>query len=642
MGQSVTIGAARAGRRGLDDLRAWLGASLRRQLIGILVLGLALASAVFLAVLVSLYQQRLASERTAAADQVQQLLHAALENAMLKRDIDGLRGIVERLGQQSEIEGVMILAPSGEVRFADEPSALGRHYDLAGGELCPGCALPPGRALSTSAFTERADGIEILRSVVAVPNREPCQTCHGSVSEHPVNGILVVDYAEGGLRRSALSSALTMSAAGLAVVGLSMLALWLGLERLLLRPLARLSHASRGLAMGNYGSRVGLTGRDELAQLGNRFDHMAARIAGHVRALATNERYLQALLDAIPDGVRVIGPDYRVELANRAFLEQQGLPTEQVVGRPCYASSHNRDTPCETTMVTCPLHEVGADRTSVVCRHRHVRADGSDLFVEISAAAVVLDGDGDGNHRRMIVESIRDLSQDIALGHAHKLSELGMLAAGIAHEIRNPLSSIRVGLQAMQAGSAKVSADVYMELMQEEIDKCIEVTERLLKLSVPSRGHDTLVELDQLVAEVATLLASDAEQRSIAVAIEPLDSLRVIGSDSDLRMLVLNLLQNAFHAMPEGGRLTIRGRAKEGQAWLTVQDTGCGIAPEDIERIFQPFWSRRADRGGAVGTGLGLSICREIVKAHHGRIEVASRPGEGAAFTVWLPLAADA
>ncbi|MEZ5837579.1 MAG: ATP-binding protein, partial [Geminicoccaceae bacterium] len=309
---------------------------------------------------------------------------------------------------------------------------------------------------------------------------------------------------------------------------------------------------------------------------------------------------------------------------------------DAVLGQPCHASSHRCDTPCAPTMVTCPLHELGNGRNSLVCRHRHVRSDGHELFVEISAAILEVDDNGEP---LSVVESIRNLSQDVALGHEQKLSELGMLAAGIAHEIRNPLSSIRIGLQALQGGSPSVDASSYLDLMQEEIDKCIEVTDRLLKLSVPTRGHDALVDLAVLVPDVMTLLASDAEQRGIAVDIDLPLSLRVIGSDSDLRMLVLNLAQNAFHAMVDGGRLKVTGKCDAGTVLIAMEDTGCGISPEHLERIFQPFWSRRADRGGTAGTGLGLSICREIVKAHGGRIEVESRLGEGTTFTVHIPWA---
>ncbi len=102
-------------------------------------------------------------------------------------------------------------------------------------------------------------------------------------------------------------------------------------------------------------------------------------------------------------------------------------------------------------------------------------------------------------------------------------------------------------------------------------------------------------------------------------------------------MLVLNITQNAFHAMPDGGRLTIKGRCEDEQVVVEFIDTGCGIASEDLQRIFQPFWSRRAD--GENGSGLGLAICREIVRRHNGTITATSEPAIGSTFIITLPWA---
>ncbi|MEZ5860461.1 MAG: ATP-binding protein [Geminicoccaceae bacterium] len=568
-----------------------------------------------------------------------QLLQATLENAMLKRDIDGLRDVVARLATQSDVERVMILEPSGEVRFASSEADLGRVLDLAGGALCPGCALAPGETRAMTAVVQSADGDEMIRSVQPVRNREPCQGCHGPIAANPVNGILVVDYLAGGLQGSMLRAGLLMSGLGLVAAGLAVVGVWLALEAWVLRPLGRLGSVGARLGAGELSARVGSTGRDEIAVLGRRFDAMAGDIERYMEVLASRERFLQALLDAIPDGIRVIGPDFGVEMVNRAFLELHGSSDLQVVGAPCYRSSHGRDSPCPTPLVTCPLQELTRSGASLTCRHRHVRADGSELFVEVSAAA--FETRRDGRTELLIIESIRDLSKDVQLSHEHKLSELGMLAAGVAHEIYNPLTSIRLALRSLQTtpGRSTAGETDYLALIDEEIEKCIEITYRLLKLSMPKSRTPTLVELNQLVAEVVSLLQGEAESRNVAIELDLADNLRIVGSDSEMRMLVLNLVQNAFHAMPGGGRLAISGRIEAGEVVLAVKDDGVGIPEADLERIFHPFWSRRADRDGHAGTGLGLSICHNIATSHDGRIGVRSEVGEGSVFTVRLPLA---
>lgn len=619
-------------------LAGWFGRSLRRKLTGILLLSLALASAVFLVLLLGFYQDSLRAERGAAARQVYQLFRATLENAMLKRDIEGLREIVDRLGEQEDIERVMILAPSGEVRFSSDHRLIGDAFDLAGGELCEGCGLEHGAVDVRMALRRSDAGEEVLRNVVPVANQQRCGACHGDVAANPVNGILVVDYRAVDARETAMHGALFMAGAGFVVTLIGAASLWFGLERWLFRPLSALSNGAARLGRGELDQRIDVRGADEIAGLGHRFNDMAGRIGSQMDELRHRETFLQALIDAIPDGIRVIGPDYRVERVNRAFLRQQGLEPGEAVGAPCYRSSHAIDRPCAPTLVTCPLRELSGDSNGITCRHRHVRKDGSELFVEVSAAAFDV-GSGEGT-RRLVIESIRDLSGDIHLSHEQKLSELGMLAAGVAHEVHNPLSSIRIALHALRNDKAgRIDRDAYLELMDEEIEKCIDISRRLLKLSMPRRDVDGLVEMAELVPEVISLLQAEAEGRELAVETRLDGRLAIIGSDSEMRMLVLNLAQNAFHAMAPGGHLVIRGSREGGYVRLEFTDDGCGIDAGNLERIFHPFWSRRADRADRSGTGLGLSICRAIVQSHAGRIEVTSKVGTGTTFVVFLPSA---
>jgi len=328
---------------------------LGRKLILSMAVGLIAGSVVFLALFVGAYHNRLVKERAEASAQVNRLLQVSLENAMLKRDLDGLRDIVHRLGEQARILRVMIVNPDGEVRFASNDSLLGHLYDGTNDRLCPNCTLPIRDA--QSAFLTDADNMEVLRSVNPVYNREPCQQCHGSMADHPVNGILVVDYAAAGIKHDALTGALVLGASGLAVVGASIFGIWMMLHRWVLTPVGALTETSRALAAGDYTVRAPVAGNDELADLGSSFNTMAERIARSLDEIEGREAFLQALMDAIPDGVRVIGPDYKVVKANRAYCEQVGMPMAEVIGAPCYASSHKREEPCAGTFVTCPLVE---------------------------------------------------------------------------------------------------------------------------------------------------------------------------------------------------------------------------------------------------------------------------------------------
>ncbi len=605
--------------------------SLSRRMLRQVLLVAGGASLLFAILFLGLYRDQLERERAATSAQINRLLRVALENAMLKRDVPGLRDIVQRMGQQPGVVGVMILEPAGEVRFASQPERLGQRLpQLLGGET---------NGVPTTSFIADAGGREVLRSVNPVPNQAPCVACHGPLAQHPVNGVLVVDYDAGSLREQAYRSAALFAAAGMAVLALTLGAVWYALRRRVIDPLAALDRAAIALASGQLETRVPLVGDDEPGRLAENFNRMAERLAGQIRHSERQQRFLQELLDGMPDGVRVIRTfDYRVLAVNAAYCQQQGTTSEQAVGQLCYRSSHGRDAPCVATMVVCPLVELNEVGQSVKCRHRHRSLDGRDVPVEVHA--VLLDS-GEGNTaERVIVESIIDLSQVVRHSQEQRLSELGLLAAGIAHEIHNPLGSMRLAVDGLLRALRNGGADPerlagYLEMMSGEIDRCTGITQRLLLLSRLPQQQAQAVALNPAVSDTVTLLDFDARSHGIVqtLALDPTEP-RVLADDSDLRMLVLNLVQNAHHAMPNGGQLLVRTAVEGELAVIEVVDQGCGIPDEVRARIFDPFYSHRAD--GERGTGLGLTICKSIVERYGGTIAVSSVAGAGTTFRVQL------
>ncbi|MDS4076827.1 MAG: ATP-binding protein [Candidatus Accumulibacter sp.] len=608
--------------------------SFRRHVLVRLFVVVGSLSLVMLVILVLTYRSRIESERSRASLGVNMLLQAALENAMLKRDVPGLRDIVDRLGRVPGIRQVTILNPVGEVRFCSQPAQIGQQRP----ELLP----PAGETAAWSEFAIGTDGADVLRSVNAVANREPCVVCHGPLASHPVNGILVVDYDAEGIRRQAWYGAALFGAAGLVLLALSLGMLWQTLRRRVIEPVADLAAVSGDLEQGHFERRTHIPGNDELAVLGRRFNRMADRLDEQMHQLRQQETFLQSLLDGLPDAVRVIRcRDMRIILANAAYRQQLGLATDNVCGQACHASSHGREEPCVPTLVRCPVRELHSTGATLKCTHRHRRADGCGFQVEVHAERI--DIDYEGQIEPLIIESIRDLSDAAQVSHEQRLSELGLLAAGVAHEIHNPLASIRMGVQGLardiENGRCTFS-DVggYLTLIDGEIDKCIAVTRRLLLLSRTPENRLQVVDISLALDDTIRLLEYDARSKGIEQKIEaPVNPVRVLGDDSELRMVFLNLLQNGHHAMTPGGRLTARISETPGWACVEIIDQGHGIEAENLPHIFEPFFSRRAD--GLAGTGLGLTIVKNIVERHQGRIDVASAIGQGTTFSVWLPLA---
>ncbi len=590
------------------------------------------ASLIFGLLFLALYRDQLEHERAVTSEQINHLLRVALENAMLKRDVPGLRNIVERMGQLPGISDVMILSPAGEVRFASSPENMGRQL--------PELVRVERLGVPESQFVSQPSGGEVLRSINPVPNQAACVGCHGALEKHPVNGVLVVDYRAETIRAEAYRSAGLFALAGAIVLALTLGVLWRMLRLRVVEPLRDLDDAARQLTSGNLAVRAAVRDDDEPGRLAVSFNRMADSLVEQIGLAEKQQRFLQGLLDGLPDGVRVIRQsDLRILAVNRAYCKQLGVTEALAVGQLCHVSSHGRDKPCPATMLVCPAVELKEHGQSLKCRHRH-RAGGREFPVEVHA--VLVERSGSAGRERLIVESISDLSDVARLSQEQRLSELGLLAAGIAHEIHNPLGSMRLAIEGLLRNIRHGNADQqricsYLEMMNAEIDRCTGVTQRLLLLSRLPQQQAQIVSLNQAVSDTLQLLDFDAQSHGIVQHQDlAADDLRVLADDSDLRMVVLNLVQNAHHAMPDGGSLTVRTHAEGKSAVIEVRDAGLGIPSGMIDHIFDPFFSHRADGEG--GTGLGLAICKAIVERYAGTIEVSSVPDQGAVFSVRLPL----
>jgi signal transduction histidine kinase/putative methionine-R-sulfoxide reductase with GAF domain len=235
-----------------------------------------------------------------------------------------------------------------------------------------------------------------------------------------------------------------------------------------------------------------------------------------------------------------------------------------------------------------------------------------------------------------IQKTTADLRQTEAqLIRSEKLAALGQLAAGIAHEIRNPLTSINILIHSLRESLPSHEAQSEdLRVIEEEIDRINDIVDQFLRFARPASPLLEKAEVIPIFEETLQLLKPQIERRSISVQKE-FRSLPPITIDQEqMKQAVLNLLLNAIQAMPEGGRLKVSGLMPDGHQWiqLSIQDSGIGIPPEHMGKLFDPFFTTKEG-----GIGLGLSIAHRIIDQHHGKIEVESTPGKGTAFTIWLP-----
>ncbi|TLS38964.1 PAS domain-containing protein [Pseudalkalibacillus caeni] len=217
--------------------------------------------------------------------------------------------------------------------------------------------------------------------------------------------------------------------------------------------------------------------------------------------------------------------------------------------------------------------------------------------------------------------------------NSEKLSLVGQLAAGVAHEVRNPLTSIRGFLQLLQSGVE--SNPKYYEIMLKELDRIEFIVGEFLSLAKPQTPTIKEEDLINLIKQVMALLSTQSSLHNVQFVEKfELESITVSCDANQIKQVLINVLKNAIDAMPGGGTITITaGQQADGKVLLRFADQGCGIKKERLKKIGQPFYSTKEK-----GTGLGLMICQKIIEGHHGDLRIDSTYGKGTVVTVILPV----
>lgn len=337
----------------------------------------------------------------------------------------------------------------------------------------------------------------------------------------------------------------------------------------------------------------------------------------------------QGILESSPAGIAVLDPDDCVVSANHAFAALVGRPRPEVVGQPM----------ADLVPVT-PLPEPSDGLMEV----SYCEADGTERYLQLSLAHYAQDGRQDGLRVLIIQDTSERMAMELELQEKERMAALGMLAAGVAHEVNTPLTGISSYAQ-MLLGDIPEDAPQHemLKKIEKQTFRASQIVNNLLEFSRNRRDELSNVSLSALVDESLGLL--DERLMSSQAQLEwqrPSDPFLVRGNESEIHQVVTNLVVNALDAMAQGDRtppeqrqVRVHLEVLPRRFRIQVSDSGPGIPQERLERIFHPFFSSKSKQGG---TGLGLAICHNIVRRHGGEILAENHSdGPGCTFRVELP-----
>lgn len=353
--------------------------------------------------------------------------------------------------------------------------------------------------------------------------------------------------------------------------------------------------------------------------------------------------YLQSLIDSIEDGLLVIDPYFRIVSANKNFLGRFVKAESEVIGRPCYDVLRTGAKACILGGGGCPSRAAFATGRAAETTASLESDSGLRQVIHIHSSPVF---DQTGQVYQ-VIEVIRDITEkkqlEAQLAYAEKQATIGRVAAGLAHEINNPMAAIATcveGLQRRLAEPATTSSNQreeineYLEIIKQSAYRCQAIAENLLSFASRAPMELKPVELIELLHKVCLLLEYDAIRQNKTISLHLYHPQPVLQADrAQLTQLFLNLIINAFEASAPGEEISIISKVVGDKVTVAVKDSGCGIPPENLDKIFEPFFTTKET---GKGTGLGLAICQGIARQHRGTIRVESEVGVGSTFIVEL------
>jgi len=393
-------------------------------------------------------------------------------------------------------------------------------------------------------------------------------------------------------------------------------------------------------------------GKGSLIDAATQMAAMSVNLSAHYEAAINNSvtqareehrRFTEAILDALPVSLYVVDRDFRIVTWNRhREIGVQGIPRDSAIGRNVFE-----------VLARYPEGRVRQEferafKTGRIERieQQTVAEDGSTKHWVVSKVPMRSPETGEITHVITVGEDVTMRVEAIhAVSRAEKLAAVGRLAAGVVHEINNPLATIAACAEALEQRAeegafegCEGSEDMneYLGLIKSEAFRCKSITTGLLDFSRVRTGERHTLDIGEILQSSAKLISHQNRGDNIKIEIEVETDIPIIKADGgQVQQAVIALATNAIDAMPDGGILKFRAYPQQNSVAIEIEDTGIGIPPEDLSKIFEPFFTTKEV---GKGTGLGLAVCYGIITDHSGRLSVRSNVGKGTTFTILLPV----
>jgi two-component system phosphate regulon sensor histidine kinase PhoR len=414
------------------------------------------------------------------------------------------------------------------------------------------------------------------------------------------------------------------------------------LARSIAGPLSTLRQAASRFGSGDLRVRSSIAVTGEIGELSREFNLMAERLSGTIAQLTAERNRIAAIFEHMHEGILLTDPQGRVEAINPAAARVLGTTADRAIGQSLIRLTHSHR--LHQALQAALDQRANPDRPGQPgeAQTLEVEMDGRTLTAVVTPVPSSAGGDTNG----LVV--LHDVTELRRLERARR-----DFVANISHELRTPLASIKLLVETLNTAIHEdpQAAQDFLRRIDIELDGLTQLVRELLELSRIESGHvrleRRLVPAGELVHEAAGRLRAQAERAGLVLGVQapgPGEPPLLVYADAErIEQVLVNLLHNAIKFTPPGGQIVLRAEAgpDAGEVVFSVADTGIGIPPEDLPRIFERFYkvdkARTGTRDRDGGTGLGLSIARHIVQAHGGRIWAESTPGIGSTFYFTLP-----